>query len=239
MSAGLEVRRDGGGRLVLRSNRANPVLRHSGVATTVANTITPSGGSRFEVQYSGTAPMCCVRPSQGTFLHVASQSGGTWTWVFVTDAPVGSGVPFYVFDLPAGLTAGPGLTLFADAAGAPVNFSMAPGSKPLRAVDVITAGEGGAYPAGRLYAACQGLHFGRLSYEPGAQPPGGGAPDEAYFALTQSSGTFAFETANAVTFSEHRMDAGAGALQGSTTPDLSRERYWTNKQLLVVDVTGY
>lgn len=229
MPQGIEVFNDNG-RMVLSSNLRNPVLRASGTVTTITNTLTPSWNtSMFYVPYAkvaGSFPLCAIRPTTQSFYYGIERfpvlaGANDLRFYFISNLPVGSPVPYWIFDTPPAPSAGfKGLEIY-DAAGE-LNFSLQ--NKPLKIVDVIGGNFSGlltpvssTYTAGKTYAFICGRWTSYQTYR--------ALPDQ-----TDSFGLGLRGITNGIERSRMKYEQVGGNIAGVINQQ---------QQIIVTDVTGY
>lgn len=225
MVAGIEITNEFNS-ILLSNNLQNPVLRASGNATTVTDDISPLGTSKLRISYTRAStsdtPLVAIRPSALTMYYAVEDiTSLTWTWVFISDLPVGSSVPYWIFDKPPAASGNVGIEVYEDVTGK-LMFSLQ--NKPLRITDVITGTMAAGivtndhvYESGHTYAALLCRWTRRGFYR--------ALPNE-----TDNRGLAARALTNGVTRGSVHYETVTGDDSGTT---------WAQMQLGIVDVTGY
>lgn len=162
MPAGLLVINDTGS-VQLDENFYTFALVAQGVETTIAKT-TQGGNSKLFISLAGmTNPIIAIQPVDKTGLMYANAGGAE----FVTDSPVGTDIPYWVFDseLPVE-TEDAGMQVF-NATGDLVYTSS---QKQLRVHSLVGGVGVVALPAGREYALAYQTSFGHRTWAQGTHP---------------------------------------------------------------------
>lgn len=162
--AGLQIINADGQTVTIDSTYRNLALRTKGIATTDRSNIQ---SSYVDLNLSGlTMPMIATKTSFASAARTANVGNGEFIFRIYAGGPVGSQVPYYIFDVPAPSNARYGLQVF-DGSGN-LTFDAA-SSKYLRVMDFFQTTESmtRSYPPGRDYA-CIFNDYGLR-----AEPPAG------------------------------------------------------------------
>lgn len=222
------------------------MVRASGTTTTITNSDSAApGSSAVHVTHTGSKPIFALGGSWRGHMMNMTKVGSTYSWVWIVNKPVGTVLPYWIFDDTIDVYTNIGLEIYDDAAGLPILFSSDPTFKPLRVVDSLTALGLESYSAGRTYAISQGKFAGYRQWEAGAKNFSHLADPDFYAMIAYAevvalvnTGTPTVELIGGV--DAFRLDPPPSSFDpGDPTPDYSLERNWTQRQVLVLDVTGY
>lgn len=223
MPAGLDITNDSGTYSV-SSNIRNPVLVGKSTVTSTSPG-TAMLNSQFSISYdtAGLAPIIGIIPSASydTALWTMTSSGTTYTYVYVTTAPVGTVFQYYIFDNQPAPTDNFGLELYDEFSRRIYHTQY----NPLR-IRHAYVGNGSTvtFESGRTYAVAIGRHpYNRtVTYIPQTDRYNASVRIGVVRAVTngiQSSMIVRQNTPNLIT--------NPGELQSTTA------------YILVLDVTGY
>jgi hypothetical protein len=158
-NAGLLVR-NSGGVIVIDGQYHNPSMRAKGTAVTA--TIKGSGSYvSFTVGGLTATPVIAVSSTLGAIAHVSSFASGSALVEIIAHGPVGTSVPWWIFDKP-GIASPPKYFVVRNAAGEVV-FNANERYMRVAGVMQVNGITGGSLtlPSGRTYASYFGTPVGR------------------------------------------------------------------------------
>lgn len=228
MTAGIRIYNDYGSTQI-DENAFNLNLAYKGTVTTTVS-VPPTTAAYLTV--TGNMPLLALgQPSVGGFIieQVNNTSANTWQYIISIYGPLGTTIPYYVFDnvQTTGSTNGVGFQVF-NASGLPT-FSLS-NAQPMRIRDV---GFGGTYETGRTYAVVITSQKGRR-----VTVTGGGYdiyqhPD--YYDVTVYSNTV-YINGNQVSVGDDQRYTNHGTWYAGV---VNNTIYYGGSPYLIVDVTNY
>lgn len=213
------------------------VLQGSGTVSTVSTTDFQFVTSKATIPRPSSTSVVAIRPADSMELWGNSADG--LNFVLYGMAPVGTSVPYWVFDR-APAVPDPGGFIGFRTRNAADEVIFAGNMKPARIVDAFALtiepnhNESRLYPAGRTYAVIQSRLANSVRWRDGAINPNTGQRELGWYALNYYAGSFK-GIADGIHISDHRHSEDATSTQ---TPDFTQEKTATG-QVMIVDVTNY